>query len=98
MRLINHIDKWGNVLMSPSFFDMEEGPSHKGLADVVMGILKESALDLSTFTEEVRDAVVTCMLDAYGFGYVEGMHMQKVKVGIRRKEPRKIKNEIKDEY
>lgn len=83
--------------MSPSFFDMEEGPSHKELA-VLMDILKESALDLSTLAEEVRDAVVTCMLDAYGFGYVEGTHMQKVKVGIRRKEPRKIKNEIKDEY
>lgn len=83
--------------MSPSFFDMEEGPSNKELA-VLMDILKESALDLSTLAEEVRDAVVTCMLDAYGFGYVEGMHMQKVKVGIRRKEPRKIKNEIKDEY
>ncbi len=83
--------------MSPSFFDLEKAPTREELA-VLMDILKESAVDLSMLAEEVRNAIMICMLNAFGFGYIEGMHVQKVKVSRRRKETSKIKNESKNEY
>ena len=82
--------------MSPSFMDLEESVSRKELA-TLMDILKESALDVSVLAVEVRDAVLTCMLNAFGFGVIEGMHKQKAKRSRRRKETSKIKNESKNE-
>ena len=82
--------------MSPSFMDLEESVSREEMA-TLMDILKESALDVSVLAVEVRDAVIICMLNAFGFGVIEGMHKQKTKGSRRRKEISKIKNESKNE-
>ncbi len=82
--------------MSPSFMDLEESVSREEMA-TLMDILKESALDVSVLAVEVRDAVMTCMLNSFGFGVIEGMHKQKTKGCRRRKEISKIKNESKNE-
>ena len=82
--------------MSPSFMDLEESVSREEMATLI-DILKESALDLSMLAEEVRNAIMICMLNAFGFGIVNGMHKQKPKRSRRRKETNKIKHESKSE-
>lgn len=76
--------------------DLEESVSREEMA-TLMDILKESALDLSMLAEEVRNAIMICMLNAFGFGIVNGMHKQKTKRSRRRKETNKIKHESKSE-
>ena len=56
--------------------DLEESVSREEMATLI-DILKESALDVSVLAVEVRDAVMTCMLNAFGFGIIKGMHKQK---------------------
>lgn len=82
--------------MSPSFMDLEESVSREEMATLI-DILKESALDVSVLAVEVRDAVMTCMLNAFGFGIIKGIHKQKTKRSRRRKETNKTKNESKNE-
>ena len=76
--------------------DLKESVSHEEM-ETLMDILKESALDVSILAREVRGAVMVCMLNAFGFGYIEGMHAQKVKVSRRRKVINKNKNGSKNE-
>ena len=76
--------------------DLEESVSREEMA-TLMDILKESALDLSMLAEEVRNAIMICMLNAFGFGIIKGIHKQKTKRSRRRKETNKIKNESKNE-
>lgn len=76
--------------------DLEESVSREEMA-TLMDILKESALDLSMLAEEVRNAIMICMLNAFGFGIINGMHKQKTKRSRQRKETNKIKHESKSE-